>query len=158
MNGKSEKANGWVVVFGAVLLQVCLGAIYSWSLFNQPLMDKYGWTKDQVIFTYSLAIFVFAASTIISGRLVDKHGPRKIATFGGILYGAGMMLASVASTLPMLYIAYGVLAGAGVGFAYVCPLSTCVKWFPDKKDSLRVLLLVLLVQVVWYLNQLLLSS
>lgn len=128
-----NKKNGWIVVFGAVLLQVCLGAIYSWSLFNQPLMDKYGWTKDQTVLTYSLAIFIFAGSTIISGRLVDKYGPRKIATIGGILYGAGMMLASVASTLPMLYLAYGVLAGAGVGCAYVCPLSTCVKWFPDKK-------------------------
>jgi OFA family oxalate/formate antiporter-like MFS transporter len=130
---KQNKGNGWIVVFGAVLLQICLGAIYSWSLFNQPLMDKYGWSKDQVVFTYSLAIFVFAATTILSGRLVDKHGPRKIATIGGILYGAGMMLASVASSLPMLYLAYGVLAGMGVGFAYVCPLSTCVKWFPDKK-------------------------
>lgn len=128
-----NKNSGWIVVFGAVLLQVCLGAIYSWSLFNQPLMDKYGWTKDQVVFTYSLAIFIFAASTIVSGRLVDKYGPKKIATIGGILYGVGMMLASVASTLPMLYLAYGVLAGAGVGCAYVCPLSTCVKWFPDKK-------------------------
>lgn len=130
---KQENGNRWIVVFGAVLIQICLGAIYSWSLFNQPLIDKYGWSKDQVVFTYSLAIFIFAASTILSGWLVDKVGPKKIATFGGVLYGAGMMLASVASSLPMMYLAYGVLAGAGVGFAYVCPLSTCVKWFPDKK-------------------------
>jgi len=130
---RNNNKQGWLVVFGAVLLQVCLGAIYSWSLFNQPLMDKYGWGEDQVVFTYSLAIFVFAASTIVSGRLVDRYGPRKIATIGGILYGAGVMLASIASTIPLLYITYGVLAGVGVGFAYVCPLSTCVKWFPDKK-------------------------
>jgi OFA family oxalate/formate antiporter-like MFS transporter len=124
---------GWRVVFGAVLLQVCLGAIYSWSLFNQPLIDKYGWIKDQVLLTYSLAIFVFAFTTMISGRLVDQFGPRKIAIVGGLLYGAGMMLASVVSSLWLMYVAYGVLAGIGVGFAYVCPLSTCVKWFPDKK-------------------------
>lgn len=129
-----EKSNKrWSVVFGAVLLQVCLGAIYSWSLFNQPLMDKFGWTKDQVVMTYSIAIFVFAFSTIFSGRLADKIGPRKVATIGGVLYGTGMILASFASSLPMLYFSYGVLAGAGVGFAYVCPLSTCVKWFPEKK-------------------------
>jgi len=129
-----EKSNKrWFVVFGAVLLQVCLGAIYSWSLFNQPLMDKFGWTKDQVVMTYSIAIFVFAFSTIFSGRLADKIGPRKVATIGGVLYGTGMILASFASSLPMLYFSYGVLAGAGVGFAYVCPLSTCVKWFPEKK-------------------------
>lgn len=129
-----EKSNKrWFVVFGAVLLQVCLGAIYSWSLFNQPLMDKFGWSKDQVVLTYSIAIFVFAFSTIFSGRLADKIGPRKVATIGGVLYGTGMILASFATTLPVLYFSYGVLAGAGVGFAYVCPLSTCIKWFPERK-------------------------
>ncbi len=81
---KQKSVNRWSVVFGAVLLQVCLGAIYSWSLFNQPLMDKYGWTNEQVVMTYSIAIFVFAFSTIFSGRLQDKIGPRKVATIGGI--------------------------------------------------------------------------
>lgn len=130
---KQKSVNRWSVVFGAVLLQVCLGAIYSWSLFNQPLMDKFGWTKEEVVMTYSIAIFTFAFSTIFSGRLQDKIGPRKVATIGGILYGGGIILASFATSLPMLYFCYGVLGGAGVGFAYVCPLSTCVKWFPEKK-------------------------
>ncbi len=130
---KQKSVNRWTVVFGAVLLQVCLGAIYSWSLFNQPLMDKFGWSKEEVVMTYSIAIFTFAFSTIFSGRLQDKIGPRKVATIGGILYGGGLILASFATSLPMLYFSYGVLGGAGVGFAYVCPLSTCVKWFPDKK-------------------------
>lgn len=130
----SEKSfNRWWVVFGAVLLQVCLGAIYSWSLFNQPLMDKFGWSSAEVFMTYSIAIFVFAFSTIFSGRLQDKIGPRKVATIGGVLYGSGMIISSFATSLPVLYLGYGVLAGAGVGFAYVCPLSTCVKWFPKKK-------------------------
>jgi len=130
---KQKSVNRWSVVFGAVLLQVCLGAIYSWSLFNQPLMDKYGWTNEQVFMTYSIAIFIFAFSTMFSGRLQDKIGPRKVATIGGLLYGGGLILASFATSLPMLYISYGVLGGAGVGFAYVCPLSTCVKWFPERK-------------------------
>lgn len=130
---KQKGMNRWFVVFGAVLLQVCLGAIYSWSLFNQPLMDKFGWTKEQVVMTYSIAIFVFAFATIFSGRLNDKIGPKKVAMIGGVLYGTGMIVASFATSLPMLYIGYGVLAGAGVGFAYVTPLSTCVKWFPEKK-------------------------
>ena len=124
---------GLRVLFGAVLLQLCLGAIYSWSLFNQPLIDKYGWGKEQVLFTYSLAIFIFALSTVVSGRLVDRYGPKRIAMIGGIVYGVGMMLSSIATSLTMLYLSYGVLAGLGVGFAYVCPLSTCLKWFPDKK-------------------------
>jgi len=125
--------NRWWVVFGAVLLQVCLGAIYSWSLFNQPLMDKFGWTSAEVFTTYSIAIFAFAFSTMFAGRLQDQIGPRKVATIGGILYGSGLIISSFATTLPMLYLGYGVLSGTGVGFAYVCPLSTCVKWFPEKK-------------------------
>jgi OFA family oxalate/formate antiporter-like MFS transporter len=130
---EKKQFNRWWVVFGAVLLQVCLGAIYSWSLFNQPLMDKFGWTSEEVFMTYSIAIFVFAFSTIFSGRLQDQIGPRKVATIGGVLYGSGLIISSFATTLPMLYLGYGVLSGAGVGFAYVCPLSTCVKWFPEKK-------------------------
>ncbi|MCT4607554.1 MAG: OFA family MFS transporter [Marinisporobacter sp.] len=128
-----KTTNRWFVVFGAVLLQMCIGAIYTWSLFNQPLMDTFGWKKSQVVLTYSIAVFVFAFSTIFSGRLQDKIGPRKIATIGAILYGGGLMLTSTATSLTQLYIYYGIVAGTGVGFAYVCPLSTCVKWFPEKK-------------------------
>lgn len=125
--------NRWIVVFGALLAQMSIGAIYTWSLFNQPLIDKYGWEKSSVVLTFSIAVFVFAASTILSGKLQAKYGPKVIATIGGILYGGGVMLSSIASSTMFLYIAYGVLAGAGVGFVYVCPLSTLVKWFPDKK-------------------------
>lgn len=131
MNKKTMKR--WFVVLGAVLLQMCIGAIYTWSLFNQPLIDEFGWEKSEVVLTYSIAIFVFAFSTIFSGRLQDKIGPRKVATIGAILYGGGLMLTSTATSLTQLYIYYGVIAGAGVGFAYVCPLSTCVRWFPEKK-------------------------
>lgn len=130
---KVKKMNRWWVVFGAILLQVCIGAIYSWSLFNQPLIDKFGWSHSEVFMTYSIAIFVFAFSTMLSGRLQDKIGPRKVASIGGILYGLGLIIASMAKSLPILYIGYGIISGAGVGFAYVCPLSTCVKWFPEKK-------------------------
>ncbi|MCM1989127.1 OFA family MFS transporter [Oceanirhabdus seepicola] len=125
--------NRWLVVLGAVLLQLCVGAIYSWSLFNQPLMDKFGWAKNEALLTFSIAIFVFAFTTIFSGRLQDKIGPRKVASIGGILYGAGLILASKATSIILLYISFGVLAGIGVGFVYVCPLSTCIKWFPEKK-------------------------
>lgn len=129
----NKTTNRWFVVLGAVLLQMCIGAIYTWSLFNQPLMDKFGWRKSEVVITYSIAVFIFAFSTIFSGRLQDKIGPRKVATIGAILYGSGLMLASTANSLTQLYVYYGVIAGAGVGFAYVCPLSTCVRWFPEKK-------------------------
>lgn len=128
-----KKYSKWIVVAGAVLLQVCLGAIYTWSLFNQPLVDKFGWSKDDIFFTYNLAITIFAFTTIISGRLQDKLGPRLIATIGAVLYGTGVILTSRATTLTGLYLSYSVIGGIGVGFAYVCPIATCVKWFPEKK-------------------------
>lgn len=125
--------NRWWVVIGAILVQLCIGGVYTWSLFNQPLADAYGWESNSVYLAYSIVIFIFAFTTIISGRLQDKFGPRKIATIGIVLYSAGLMLTSTAESLWQLYLYYSLIAGVGIGFVYVCPLSTCVKWFPDKK-------------------------
>lgn len=125
--------NRWLVVFGAVLIQINLGAVYAWSLFNQPLMEKFGWSREDVVVTFSLTISVFAFVTIFAGRLQDQIGPRWVATIGGLLLGIGVMLASQATTLFQLYLFYGVIGGIGIGMTYVCPLSTCVKWFPDKR-------------------------
>lgn len=125
--------NRWWVVIGAILVQLCIGGVYTWSLFNQPLANAYGWETNSVYLAYSIVIFIFAFTTIISGRLQDKFGPRKIATIGIVLYSAGLMLTSTAESLWQLYLYYSLIAGVGIGFVYVCPLSTCVKWFPDKK-------------------------
>ncbi len=126
--------NRWVVVLGAVLIQLCLGAVYAWSLFNAPIMKLHpDWKPSDVVMTFSITIFVFAIFTIIAGKIQDKIGPRWVATAGGIIMGVGIMLASQASTLTQLYLFYGLIGGAGIGAAYVCPLATCLKWFPDKR-------------------------
>lgn len=128
-----RKRYRFLIILGAVLMQVSIGAIYSWTLFNEPLHEKFGWDYSSILLTYSLTIFVFAFTTLFSGRLLDKYGPRKIGIIGGILYGVGVILTSRATSIYQLYLFYGVIAGIGVGFVYVCPLSTCIKWFPDKK-------------------------
>ncbi|MGM0903756.1 MAG: L-lactate MFS transporter [Bacillota bacterium] len=125
--------NRWFVVFGAVLIQLNLGAVYAWSLFNQPLIDKFGWAREDVVVTFSITIAVMAFSTIFAGRLQDQIGPRWGATIGGLLLGIGLILASQATTLLQLYFFYGVIGGMGIGMTYVSPLSACVKWFPDKR-------------------------
>lgn len=122
-----------IILFGAILMQICVGAIYSWTLFNEALHAKFHWEISDILITYSLTIFVFAFTTMFSGRLLDKYGSKIIGTIGGILYGGGVMLTSTADSLPELYLFYGVIAGIGVGFVYVCPLTTCIKWFPNKK-------------------------
>ncbi len=125
--------NRWLVVVGAVIVQLCLGAVYAWSLFNQPLIDKFGWDKPDVVLTFSITIATMSIFTIIAGKIQDKIGPRWVATCGGILLGAGLILASNATSITQLYIFYGLIGGAGIGTAYVCPLATCLKWFPDKR-------------------------
>ncbi len=123
---------GWIVA-GAVLIQLCIGSIYTWSLFNQPLSAAFGWNRDDVFLAYSIAIFVFAFATVFAGRLQDRKGPRLVATIGILLYSGGLILTSQIRELWQLYISYGIIAGAGVGFVYVCPLSTLVKWYPKRK-------------------------
>ncbi|KHF40191.1 L-lactate MFS transporter [Halalkalibacter okhensis] len=125
--------NRWLVVLGAVIIQINLGAVYAWSLFNQPLMSKFGWVREDVVVTFSITIATFALATIFAGRLQDRIGPRWVATIGGCLLGLGLILASQATTLLQLYFFYGVIGGIGIGMTYVCPLSACVKWFPDKR-------------------------
>lgn len=125
--------DGIAIIPGAIIMQISIGAIYSWTLFNEALHHKFAWTINDIIITYSLTIFIFALTTIFSGRILDRFGPRLTGSIGAILYGTGVMLTSTADSLIELYIFYGIIAGIGVGFVYVCPLTTCIKWFPRKK-------------------------
>lgn len=127
--------NKWIIVFGAIMAQLAIGAFYAWSLFNQPISKAYGWELHTVVTTYSISLASFSLATILSGRLQLKKGPRVTALIGGLLYSSGILLSSLATTSGTLYLTYGVLAGAGVGFVYVCPLSTLVKWFPGHKGA-----------------------
>ncbi len=115
-------------------MQVCLGIIYAWSVFRGPLEQHYGWSKSVSIAPYRWSILFFTLAMIVAGFWQDRKGPRLVGAVGGVLLGFGCLLASFIGDTPMgLNIAYGVVAGLGVGFAYVTPIATCVKWFPDKR-------------------------
>lgn len=130
--------NRWIRVLGAVLVQLALGSIYAWSIFNKPLAfyledGDYGPKSLAVlgIFAVSLAGFGFFVS--LGGRLQDKHGPKKVAMLAGAVYALGYVMSSqFYESLAMMYLSYAML-GIGVGLGYSCPLSCCVKWFPDKR-------------------------
>lgn len=130
---ESKPFNRWFIVVGAILIQLCLGAIYAWSVFRKPLETSLNITATQASLPFSFVLIFFALSTVIGGRLQDRFGPRIVAIIGGVLLAAGMILASFAQNILMLIIAYGVVSGIGIGFAYVCPISAGVKWFPDKR-------------------------
>lgn len=125
--------NKWVVTVAAITVQIAIGALYAWSLFNEPIAEAYGVAKVDVVTTYSISLLSFAIAMIFSGKVQLKIGPRFTTLIGGILYTGGIFLSGFAASPFMLYITYGVITGAGVGFVYVCPLSTVVKWFPNKK-------------------------
>lgn len=126
--------NRWLVVVGAILIQLALGAIYSWSVFTNPLKDDFRFTATQTQMIFSAGLLTFALVMVLSGRLMTKHQPRKIAVFGGLLLGAGYMAASLmGGSFIGLFICIGIIGGAGIGMAYVVPIAVCMKWFPDKK-------------------------
>ena len=128
--------NKYLVLIGALLAQVTIAGLYAWSIFGTAIQNERGWGGDAILFTYALAQFIFAFSTLLSGRIVDKKGPRPALIIGGLLYGGGLILSSFATTPIMLYLTYGVMTGAGVGFVYVCPLSTLIKWFPKNRGMI----------------------
>lgn len=129
--------NRWVVVIGAIAIQLCLGAIYAWSVFTPKLADPagaYAFTTVQTQWVFSLGLIVFASVMIIAGRLQAKVSPRTLASVGGLILGGGYILAGFfGSTFAAQMICIGLLAGIGIGLAYVVPIAVGVKWFPDKK-------------------------
>lgn len=118
----------------AVTMQMCLGIIYAWAVFRNPLEQAYGWSKTMSIAPYRWSILFFTLAMIVAGFWQDRKGPRLVASVGGLLLGAGCLLASfIGANHSGLVFSYGVVSGLGVGFAYVTPIATCVKWFPDKR-------------------------
>jgi len=128
--------NRWGIAVAAVLMQICLGAVYGWSVFKIPLMHSEHWIETRVQLNFTLAIVFLGVGTVIGGLWQDKAGPRKVATVAGVLYGIGYLVSSYASSvhsLHLLYVGYGVLGGLGMGMGYITPVATLVKWFPDRR-------------------------
>jgi len=122
------------ILAAAVAMQMCLGATYSWSVFVLPLKEITGVLQSTVQLPFSLFYFAFPATMMVTGALLPRIGPRLCAMTGGLLFGGGWMLAM----LGRFHFAYtilgiGLIAGVGVGFAYIVPIATCVRWFPRQK-------------------------
>lgn len=130
---KSSSQNRLLIVLGTIIAQIGLGTIYTWSLFNQPLVNKFGWELSKVALTFSITSFSLAFATLFAGKLQDKLGIRKLISIAGIVMGIGLVLTSKVTSISMLYIMAGVIVGAADGIAYITTLSNCIKWFPEKK-------------------------
>ncbi|HHT7236806.1 MULTISPECIES: OFA family MFS transporter [Bacillus] len=130
---KKSSVNPWLVVLGTVIVQMGLGTIYTWSLFNQPLVSKYGWSLNAVAITFSITSLSLAFSTLFASKLQEKWGLRKLIMVAGLALGMGLILSSQASSLLMLYVLAGVVVGYADGTAYITSLSNLIKWFPKRK-------------------------
>jgi MFS transporter, OFA family, oxalate/formate antiporter len=130
---KSNTDRRWLIVLGTIIVQMGLGTIYTWSLFNQPLVELFHWKLNSVAITFSITSFALAFSTLFAGKLQDKWGLRRVIGCAGLVFGAGLILSSQVSSLWMLYILVGVVVGAADGTAYITSLSNLIKWFPERK-------------------------
>ncbi len=126
----------WGLVAAAVLVQLAIGAVYAWSVFNKPLQAQFGWSKSEVVLPFEFVIGTIFIGSFIGGRIQDRTGPRPVALGGGVLYSLGIVLASFVSSgdqLWLLVLTYGVMGGIGLGAVYITPIAMLSKWFPDRR-------------------------
>ncbi|MFX1285108.1 MAG: OFA family MFS transporter [Promethearchaeota archaeon] len=142
---EEEVINRYILIIPAIIIQLCLGSIYAWSKFQTALFSDTGayvWNKLLTQLPFTVGLASFAGFMIFAGRWQDQVGPKKVATIGGLLLGVGWILAGFVDVIAngnellgfvWIVLTYGLVGGAGIGFAYVCPIAALVKWFPDLK-------------------------
>ena len=140
---ESTKTRRWPVVVGAVLIQLCLGAIYAWSVFSSELKKAQdvggaGWTNVQTQIVFSVGLAMFALVMVFAGRKLATWGPMRLAMIGGVLLGAGYAVGGIGGGTEfwMVLLGVGFIGGAGIGFGYVVPIAVGMRWFPDRKGMI----------------------
>jgi len=126
-----------MVVIGAILIQLALGAIYAWSVFTPSLVEA-GWSKENTQWVFAIGLASFAIVMVFAGKKLTTWGPQKLAWIGGIVLGLGYLLAGLVggTSFWALLLLIGLIGGAGIGFAYVVPIAVGMRWFPDKKGMI----------------------
>ena len=112
--------NRWWMAGMGTALQMCIGTVYAWSYFQNPLSQTYGWSNTQVAWVFSTTILFLSLGAAVGGTKLPIYGPRKLAVLGSVLFGSGYLLGALAlyvESLPLLYLGYGVVGGTGIGLA-----------------------------------------
>jgi OFA family oxalate/formate antiporter-like MFS transporter len=133
--GSSSRAgtNRWLqLLMGIVCMAMIANLQYGWTLFVNPIADKYGWSKAAIQVAFTIFVLTETWLVPVEGYLVDRFGPRPVVLVGGILCGIGWVLNSYASSLPLLYFA-AAISGIGAGAVYGTCVGNALKWFPDRR-------------------------
>jgi MFS transporter, OFA family, oxalate/formate antiporter len=136
--GLPARQGRWLFLPLGILAMLCLGTVYSWSIFRKPLteaLQKQGMTigATETLLPFATLLVVFAILMPIASRYIERYGASKVTAVGGTIVGLGYFLSSFASNIPLLIVTYGAIAGAGIGIVYGVPIAVTAKWFPDRK-------------------------
>jgi OFA family oxalate/formate antiporter-like MFS transporter len=124
----------YIILLASVVIQICLGGIYAWSAFVETLKTTADLSTAQTQIIFGCLFGVFTVSMVVAGKLLPRFGPRPIALVGGLLFGGGYLVASFSGgSFAIMLLGISLLAGVGTGAGYVCPLTTCMKWFPNRR-------------------------
>lgn len=136
--------NRWLVPPASIAIHLCIGSVYAWSIFNPALTKEFGvvtsaaddWSLSSVVWIFSVAIVFLGLAAAIAGKWLEEVGPRCVGVTAAFLWGGGFIVGSVGIVthqLWLVYLGYGVFGGCGLGLGYVSPVSTLIRWFPDKR-------------------------
>ena len=136
--------NRWKVPPASIAIHLCIGSVYAWSIFNPALIKTEGvvasaandWSLREVVWIFTVAIVFLGLSAAVAGKWLERVGPRAVGVVAALCWGGGFLIGAVGiwtHQLWLLYLGYGVLGGCGLGLGYVSPVSTLIKWFPDRR-------------------------
>jgi OFA family oxalate/formate antiporter-like MFS transporter len=128
--------NRWFIAASAVGIHISIGSVYAYSVMTNPVKDIFGVESSTIKWSFKIAILLLGLSAAFLGRWVEKVGPKISGTTAGIFYGIGILGSGFAvqiESLPLFFISYGIIGGIGLGLGYITPVSTLVKWFPDRR-------------------------
>lgn len=136
--------NRWRVPLASIAIHLCIGSVYAWSIYNPSLTRVFGvvasagddWNLSQVVWVFTVAIVFLGLAAAFGGKWLEEVGPRKVGVVSALCWGGGYLvggLGILTHQLWLLYLGYGVIGGCGLGLGYVSPVSTLIRWFPDRR-------------------------
>jgi MFS family permease len=131
--GMAPEKGRWIFIVLGLVINLCLGSIYAWSVFRKPLQTYFSVGATESLLPFIIFLAVFAITMPLVGGMLDRYGPKTLTIVGGVIVGIGWILGSQASSMSMLSLSYGIIGGAGVGIVYNAPIGVAGRWFPDRR-------------------------